>query len=100
MRIAEILGKINALWRRGGNGAEMGNPSSRLGFEMGPRENGDAMSMISPDFEENNGHPMSLRSIPFLLANRGCGLPKFWVKLRASGGGAGMMPKWVILLRD
>ena len=26
---------------------------------------------------------------PFLLANRGCGLPKFWVKLRASGGGWG-----------
>ena len=99
MRIAEILGKINALWRRGGNDAEIRNPSSRLGFEMGHRENGDAVSMISPDFEENNGQPMSLQSTPILLANRGRGLPKFRVKLRVAGGGVEMMPKWGILLR-
>ena len=49
--------------------------------------------MIFPDFEENHGQSMGLQNGPFLLANRGGGLPKLWVKLIASVGGLEMMPE-------
>ena len=67
---------------------------------MGPHADGDVLSMISPDFEENTGQPTCLQNGPFLLANRGVGLPQLSVKLMPSGGGVGMMPKCGILSRD
>ena len=48
-----------------------GNPKPRLALEMGPREGGDGLSVIFPDFEENHGQPMYLQSDTFASANRG-----------------------------
>ena len=41
---------------------EMGHTPPRLGFKMRARPGGDMMSMKSPDFGENHGHPMGLRN--------------------------------------
>ena len=60
---------------------------------MGDPPDGDRLSAIFPDFQENPGQSMGLQNGPFLLANRGCRFPKLWVKLMPSGGGMGAMPK-------
>ena len=44
---------------------EMGHILPRLGLKMRSRPGGDRMSMISPDFGENHGHPMGLQNGPF-----------------------------------
>ena len=60
---------------------------------MWPTKDGVRLSMILPDFEESHGISLCLQNDPFLLANSGWGLPKLWVKLRASGGGVETMAK-------
>ena len=49
---------------------KMGHPLPRLGLEMGARENGDGLAMISQDFDDNRGQSTCLQIDPFLLANR------------------------------
>ena len=71
-----------------------GHSQPRLGLDMGPPQTvTDWLPKIFPDFEGNRGQSLSLRNGPFLLANRGLGLPKLWVKLRAAGGGLGRYRK-------
>ena len=48
----------------------------------------------APESGGNHRHPMCPPNVPFLLANRGRALPKFWAKLRPSGRRVEMMPIW------
>ena len=47
---------------------KMGNSYPRLGFEMGAPLDGDRMSMIFPDFEENHGQPLGLQNGPIFVS--------------------------------
>ena len=59
---------------------EMGHSYPRLVFQMRhPQTMIYILPMIFPGFEGNPGQPMGLQNGPFLLANRGRGLPKYWV---------------------
>ena len=93
------MGKIKGLWRRAGNDAQNGVSLAAIRVWNGGHPDGDMSPMIFPDFEGNPGRPMDLQNGPF-LANRGCGLPKFRVKLRVAGGRAEMIPKMGTLSRD
>ena len=53
---------------------KMGHSYPRLGFEMGPSPpDGDRLSAISPDSQENHARPMGLQNGPFfeLIAAEG-----------------------------
>ena len=98
--VSGIFVKIRALWRRGGGDAKNGEPFLAIRVRNRDPSSNDTLPMIFSYFEENRGQTMCLQNGPLLLANSGWELPKFWVKIRASGGGARMMPKWGTLLRD
>ena len=66
---------------------QLRQPSAAIRARNGSPRKGGGLLANSPDFEGNNGRPMSLQNDPYLLANRVFGFPKFWVKLRRAGGG-------------
>ena len=68
LRIAEIMGRIKRHWGSVEMMAKMGNPYARLRCEMGSSADGDRLSMISPDFEENPGQPLGLQNGPIFVS--------------------------------
>ena len=55
----------------GGGDAQNGESLAAIMVRKGAHKEGDMLSMIFPDFEENHGKSMCLQNVPFLLANHG-----------------------------
>ena len=73
------MGKLRASVGVAGNGARNWEFLSAIRGPNGPSLADDILPTIPPDLQENPGQPMGLRNGPFLLANRGRGLSKYWV---------------------
>ena len=60
------MGKVKGLWRKGGNDdGQNGESLGAIRVPNGAPEDGDRLSLNSPDFDENRGEAMRPQNSPF-----------------------------------
>ena len=62
------MGKIKGFWRGDGIAGQNGEALAAIRVRNVAPPDGDRLSMILPDFEENPGQPMGLQNGPFFVS--------------------------------
>ena len=60
-------------------GRKIGAFLAAIRVRNGAPPDGGRLSAIFPDSQDRPGQPLGLQNGPFSLANRGRGLPKYWL---------------------